>query len=488
MYVVMIAPEISPAAKVGGLADVVVGLSRQLMDMGHTVEVICPMYSCLRYEQIDNLHEVYEELRVPHFNEWKSEKVFNGTVSGISTFFVTCGHYTQRESIYGYDDDLFRFTYFCRAALEYMYKAGKRPEIIHCHDWGTALVPVIYFDMYGELGWEESRVVFTIHNNECQGLCWYGDKLLGMVGLDCGKYHTPDRMQDDGKPNCINLMRGGIVYSNFVTTVSPTFALEMKTPQGGRGLHHVLDAYSSKIGGVINGIDYTNWNPETDQKIAHNYSCENFVDKYKNKYALREWLQLGDSWKPIVSVVSRLTHQKGLDLIKHAIYSTLRMEGQFILLGESPDGGTNDIFWGIKKELGDSPDVHLWIGYHEDLAHMIYAGSDLFLVPSIFEPCGLTQMIALRYGTVPVVRQTGGLADTVFDVDNSGHGLANSNGYSFFNADPAELDSALSRGIRLWYEHPDTFQKIAENGMRCDYSWADPALDYENIYRFISAK
>ncbi len=486
MYIVMITPEISPAAKVGGLADVIVGLSRQLLQLGHSVDVICPMYSCMRYDCIEDLHEVYEQLWVPYYDEWRCEKVFEGRVSGIKTFFVTGNDYTQRESVYGYDDDLFRFVYFSRAALEFMFKSEKRPDIIHCHDWATGLVPVIYYDIYGLLGWGESRVVYTIHNNECQGKCWYGDRLLGMVGLDCGRYFSEDKLKDGH--NTINMMRGGVVFSNFVTTVSPTFAGELRTPGGGRGLDAVFNAHADKLGGVINGVDYSAWNPATDRKLAANFTCETFEEKYRNKAALREWLHLEDAWRPIVSVVTRLTHQKGLELIKHGIHAALAMNAQFVLLGESPDGAVNGSFWQIKNQLADNPHVHLWIGYHEDLAHLIYAGSDLFLIPSLFEPCGLTQMIALRYGTVPVVRATGGLNDTVFDVDYSGSELEETNGYVFNDATPADVDSALGRAIRCWFDAPDVFNILARNVIRWDYSWTNPAKDYENIYNWIKAK
>lgn len=487
MYIVMVTPEIAPAAKVGGLADVVVGLSRQLMAMGHTVEVVCPMYSCMRYDCIEDLHEVYEELWVPHYGDWRPEKVFAGKVGGVQTYFVTGSEYTQCDAVYGRDDDLFRFVYFCRAALEFMHKTEKHPEIIHCHDWGTAMVPVMYYDLYGGLGWNNSRCVYTIHNNECQGLCWYGDKLLGMVQMDAGAYHSNDKLRDDHKPNCINLMKGAIVYSNFITTVSPTYMNEMCNPPGGRGLEGVLNASHQKIGGVINGIDYDNWNPASDRKLRAPFSYEGFEKKYENKAALREWLHLADEWRPILSVVTRLTAQKGLDLIKHAINATLGRGGQFVLLGESPDGAVNADFWRIKNSLEGNPNVHMWIGYHEDLAHMIYAGSDLFLVPSLFEPCGLTQMIALRYGTVPVVRATGGLNDTVFDVDYSGRGLEGSNGYVFHDPTPSALDSALDRAIRCWYDDPEKFNQVARGAMRWDYSWKHPAQDYENIYKHIQS-
>ena len=488
MYICMVSTEMAPVAKVGGLADVVTALSREMIKMGHRVEVIMPMYSCMRYDQIEDLHCVYEELWVPHYGEWRAEKVFQGTVAGVPTFFITGSNYTERPSIYGHDNDIFCFTYFSRAALEFMFKTERRPEIIHCHDWGVALVPVLYYELYGSLGWNDSRCVFTIHNNECQGLCWYGDKLLGMVGMDCGRVFTPDKLRDEHKHNCINLMKGALVYSNFITTVSPTFANEMKSREGGRGLDGLLNRFSDKFGGVINGIDYDVWNPATDRKLAANYSHDDFDKKYENKRALREWLHLEDAWKPIVSVVSRLTNQKGLGLIKHAVRSALAMNAQFVLLGESPDGAVNGDFWNLKNSLGGNPHVHLWIGYHEDLSHLIYAGSDLFLIPSLFEPCGLTQLISLRYGTVPIVRRTGGLNDTVFDIDHSGRGLEGSNGYAFGDANDGALDDAMGRAVRCWFDAPDVFHKLAMNGMTFDYSWKKPAQDYENIYNYIKAK
>lgn len=487
MYICMLTSEMAPAAKVGGLGDVVSALGREMLKMGHTVDVIMPMYSCMRYDQIEDLHCVYEELWVPHFGQWRAEKVFCGTVDGVNTYFITGGNYTERASIYGFDDDLYRFTYFSRAALEFLFKTGKRPHILHCHDWAVGLVPVLYYEIYAGLGWNESRVVFTIHNNECQGLCWYGDKLLGMVGLDCGPLFNQAKLQDNNRHNCINMMKGALVYSNFITTVSPTFAGEMKTREGGRGLDKQLNEFSGKFGGVINGIDYEVWNPATDRKIARNFTAATFEDKYENKRALREWLHLEDAWRPIVAVVTRLTQQKGLHLIKHAVRTTLAMNGQFVLLGESPDQAVNGEFWALKNELSGNPHVHLWIGYHEDLSHLIYAGSDMFLIPSMFEPCGLTQMISLRYGTVPVVRKTGGLADTVFDADNSGKGMDGANGYVFEGTNPGDLENALGRATRCWFDNPDKFRKLALNGMGYDYSWKRPGKDYENIYNYIKA-
>ncbi|MDR3077288.1 MAG: glycogen synthase GlgA [Planctomycetota bacterium] len=489
MFIVMVTPEVAPCAKVGGLGDVVLGLGKELMRRGHRVEVVCPMYSCMRYDEIHDLHEAYHELWCPHGREWRAEKVFQGTVAGgLKVNFITGGSYTERNTIYGHPDDMERFTYFSRQALEYMFKTNQRPDIIHCHDWATGLIPVALWDIYQKLGWNNSRVVYTIHNNECQGLCGFGDRLLGLIGLDAKAYHRPDRLQDDLHRNCINMMKGGIVYSNFVTTVSPSYAGELRSSVGGRGLEQVFSRHSGKLGGILNGIDYDAWNPETDPKLAGRYAAgDSFYEKFKNKKALREWLGLGDVWRPIVSAVTRLTHQKGLDLIKHGIFSTLRQQGQFVLLGSAPDKRVGDDFLRLQHELKDNHDVKLYLGYHEDLSHLIYAGSDLFLVPSLYEPCGLTQMISLRYGTVPVVRETGGLNDSVFDVDTSGRRPDQVNGFTFRDPTAASLDYALTRAIRLWYDNPPAFNRLAQNGMRHDYSWREPTGHYENIYNYVKA-
>lgn len=336
LYVVMITPEVAPAAKVGGLGDVVVGLGRELRKRGHAVDVVCPHYGGLKHDLVEDERPARDELWTPHGAEWRKEQVFRGKVADLDTYFVTGAGYLDRPDIYGYGDDLTRFTYFCRAALQYLYAAGKRPDIIHIHDWATALVPVMLYDLYAPLGWTQTRVVFTIHNVECQGVCDYADDLFGLVGLDAGRYLRPDRLQDERNPRAINMMKGGVVYSNFVTTVSPTYAGEIKTDLGGHGLQRVFSTHAKKIGGIINGIDYDAWNPATDPALPFPYDSDGgFLDKYKNKYALRDATGLRDAWKPIVAVVSRLTEQKGLSLIRHAITHTLAHEGQFVLLGSA---------------------------------------------------------------------------------------------------------------------------------------------------------
>jgi len=296
---------------------------------------------------------------------------------------------------------------------------------------------------------------------------------------------TPERLQDNFNHGAINLMKAGIVYSNFVTTVSPRYADEIKYSDLGCGLQHTLYVHSMKFGGVLNGVDYNVWNPEIDPWVACQYTIDTLDDKYKNKEALRHRLWLRHDFKPIVAVISRLDHQKGVELIRHGMFYALANGCQFILLGSSPDPSTNDDFWRLKHDLNDNPDCHLEISYNEELAHLIYAGADMIVLPSAFEPCGLTQMIAMRYGTIPVVRGVGGLADTVFDADYASKPYHERNGYVFNGFDHAGVESALGRAIGLWYSYPRYFRELMVNAMRYDYSWNHPGGHYLNIYNYI---
>jgi starch synthase len=261
--------------------------------------------------------------------------------------------------------------------------------------------------------------------------------------------------------------------------------MEAKDQGQGFGLEPTLHIHHGKYGGVVNGIDYDMWNPELDHYIPSHYGLENLDDKYQNKRALRERLLLADNEKPIVAFVGRLDPQKGLELLRHALYYSLGKGAQFVLLGSSPNHQINSYFWSLKHQLNDNPDCHLEVGYNEELAHLIYAGADLILVPSRFEPCGLTQLIALRYGTIPVVREVGGLADTVVDKDFSPRPLHERNGYVFRDYDEAGLDSALGRAIDCYYQYPEHFRELMKNAMGADYSWKNPGQDYLNIYHHI---
>jgi starch synthase len=490
LYIVQIAPEMAPVAKVGGLADVVFGLTRELAIRGNHVEIILPKYDCMRYDHIYGLKVDYQDLWVPWYEGAIHCTVHFGFVYDRRCFFIephSNDNFFNRGSIYGFQDDVMRYAFFTRAAMEFMWKANKHPDVIHCHDWQTALAPVYLYEFYQRMGMTHPRVCLTIHNYQHQGVT--GGELLKATGLhDSGRFFDYNRMRDNHHQTALNLLKAGIVYSNFVTTVSPRYAFETKNQGQGFGLEPTLHTHHVKYGGVINGIDYDVWNPEIDGQIPVRYGVDSIEGKYDNKRALRHRLMLADNEKPIVAFIGRLDPQKGLELVRHAIFYTLERGAQFVLLGSSPYQHINNDFWGLKHMLNDSPDCHLEIGFNEELSHLIYAGADLMLVPSRFEPCGLTQLIALRYGTLPVVRSVGGLADTVFDKDYSDRPLHERNGYVFEHYDQAGLESALGRAIACYFEYPNDFREVMKNAMRSDYSWNRPGADYLNIYDYIREK
>jgi starch synthase len=484
----MVSPECAPVAKVGGLGDVVHGLSTELAIRGNSVEVILPKYDCMRYDRIWGLTKTYSDLWVPYHNQRVHCDVYFGFSEGVKCFFIEAHspqNFFNRGVVYGHHDDTERYAFFSRAALEFMLKTSKHPDIIHCHDWQTALVPVLLYEMYQHLGMTRPRVCYTLHNLGHQGV--HGENILRQVGLNPASLMTQDRLLDDRRPGAINLMKGGIVYSNFVTTVSPCYAQEIQHTHLGMGLQRILGVHSRKFGGILNGLDYNTWNPEVDPHIAKHYSHASLQDKYANKDALRQRLWLRHNFSPLVAFVGRLDHQKGVDLIFHAVPYCLSKGSQFVLLGSSPHGHVNDAFWRLKRQFNDNPDCHLEIGYNEELAHLIYAGADIVLVPSEYEPCGLTQLIGLKYGTVPVVRNTGGLADTVFDANYAHKPYHERNGYVFNDYNFQGLESALSRALGLWHHYPHYFRELIVNGMRYDFSWNQPAQHYLNVYNHIKA-
>ena len=490
MHIVMVSSECAPVAKVGGLADVVFGLSRELEIRGNDVEIILPKYDCMRYDHIYGLEQVFNDLWVPYYNQSVHCSVFFGFVHGRKCFFID-PHFNKnffnRGVFYGQNDDLERFAFFSRAALEFMLRSNKHPDIIHCHDWQTGLVPVLLYDVYKYLGMTHPRVCYTLHNLKHQGAA--GEFILRETGLNRADYYFQyDRLQDNFNPFAINFMKGGIVYSNFVTTVSPRYAGEIKYSDQGNGLGHTLYVHEDKIGGVLNGIDYEVWNPETDTHIPYNYGIDNITVKYGNKEVLRHRLLLRQDYKPLIAYIGRLDSQKGVELIRHAIFYSLEQDCQFVLLGSSPDHEISNHFWHLKHHLNDNPDCHLEIGFSEELAHLIYAGADMIVIPSLFEPCGLTQLISMKYGTVPIVRRTGGLADTVFDADHAFKPYHERNGYVFNNYNNSALESALHRAIGMWYSYPDHFRELMTNGMKYDYSWNHPGQNYLNIYEHIRDK
>jgi starch synthase len=491
MYIVQIASECAPVIKAGGLGDVVYGLSRELEIRGHGVEIILPKYDCMRYDQIWGLHEAYRDLLVPWFGGVIHCDVLCGWVHGRLCFFIDSHSgdlFFNRGCYYGCHDDNMRFAFFSKAALEFLLKTGKRPDIIHCHDWQTGLVPVMLYEMYKYNGMENQRVCYTIHNFKHQGVS--GVEVLWATGLNREEYYFQyDRLQDNFNSFGLNLMKGGITYSNFVTTVSPHHAWEAHQGECGYGLGHTLHIHQNKFTGILNGIDYNIWNPEVDHYIPYHYSFDDLTGKEKNKKALREKLWLRDVKRPIIAYIGRLDQQKGVHLVHHAMYYALQRNAQFVLLGSATEPAINNWFWHEKDFLNSNPDCHLEISFNEELAHLIYAGSDLIIVPSNYEPCGLTQMIGLKYGTVPIVRGVGGLVSTVFDRDyDPNQPPEKRNGYVFYQTDNLALESAMDRAIGLYDHYPKEFEKLQIQGMEYDYSWNNPGTDYVQIFEYIRHK
>jgi len=443
MHIVHIAVEMAPIAKVGGLGDVVTSLSRAVQDLGHNVEVILPKYDCLNLSNVKDLH--YQQ----SFTWGGTEiKVWFGKVEDLPVYFLEPQNgMFWVGCVYGKNDES-RFGFFCHSALEFLLQKGSSPDIIHCHDWSSAPVAWLYKEQYALNGLGNGRVVFTIHNLE------FGAHHIGKAMAHCDK----------------------------ATTVSDTYSKEVAG-------HGAIAPHYFKFHGIRNGIDPDIWDPYTDNFIPVHYTSENVVEgKSAAKKALQQMLGLQQTDTPIVGIISRLTVQKGIHLIKHAIYRTLERNGQVVLLGSAPDPRIQGDFTNLASRLHGEYHgrVKLCLTYDEPLSHLIYAGADFILVPSIFEPCGLTQLIAMRYGSIPIVRKTGGLYDTVFDVDDDkdraqAQGLE-PNGFSFEGADTSGVDYALDRAISTFYDARDWFNSLCKRVMEQDWSWNRPALDYMELY------
>ena len=492
MYIVQIASECAPVIKAGGLGDVVYGLSREIQAQGHCVELILPKYDCMRYDHVTDLHHAYDNLSVPWGNRIINCTVHCGWVNGLLCFFIephSIENYFHRGVYYGESDDVMRFAFFSKAALEFLLVSGKRPDVIHCHDWQTGLLPVMLYEMYAHHGMENPRICYTIHNFKHQGVC--GTEVLKATGLNRPEYYFQyDRIRDNFNPLAINCMKAGITYANYVNTVSPHHAWEARHTDIGCGLAHTLDTFQGKFGGILNGIDYDMWNPAEDQYIPKPYSATDFDGKLAAKKALRERLLLADEpGRPIVAFIGRLDGQKGVPLVHHALYYTLNRGAQFVLLGSATEQAIDDDFRHEKAYLNDNPNCHLELTFNEELSHLIYAGADLIVIPSNFEPCGLTQVIGLRYGCVPVVRGVGGLVNTVFDWDyDREKAKSDRNGFVFYESNKAGLESALGRAFDLYYQEPELWRSLAIQGMKCDYSWKASGETYLGVYDFIRHK
>ncbi|MBJ7449985.1 MAG: glycogen synthase [Parachlamydiales bacterium] len=481
MFIVHVASEFAPIAKVGGLADVLLGLCRELTWKGHDVEIILPFYDCMDRSKIEDLTQEEQTFTTHWDNQKCTNRVWHGKVEGLTVTFIdpqTQDKFFERGQYYGYPDDPYRFAYFSRSVLEYLQQRNKHPDVLHIHDWQQGLIPVLNKKVFAESGLKIGRILMTIHNIDYQGWCEEG------VFNKAGAPIQPEFLQNDS----YNMLKAGIIYCNILTTVSPNYSYEVQTPEGGKGLDELLRQYRSKFYGILNGIDYSYWNPSIDRYLPENYCLEgqNIEDirltktRIKNMLQKRMGLTVGNH--PLVGAVTRLVPQKGIEQIKQALFRTVEKGGQFLLLGSSPLPEIQIEFEQLQIRFKDNPNVHIELSYNEDLSHLFFAAGDILVVPSLFEPCGLTQLIALKYGTIPIVRKTGGLADTINDVDFSRKEIEERNGYVFENPDENGIYSALDRAMHCYYDDFQKWQDLVDRALKLNFSWTNPANLYLELY------
>ena len=476
MNILYVTGEAAPFCKTGGLADVSGSLPVALAARGQHVAVILPLYDTISRQwrhQMTFRRYIYVDLA------WRHEYcgLFSLKHRGVTWYFVDNEHYFARGRLYGERDDGERFGFFSRAVMELLPLLDEMPDVIHCNDWQTALVPVYRQDLAGR--WDALsgiRTVFTIHNIEYQGK--FGPETVDdLFGLHRGWYEG-GTLQMDG---CLNLMKGAMLCADAVTTVSPTYARQLHLSAYAEGMESVVQRCGEKFSGIVNGIDISVFDPATDPDLPAHDSVKNSRGKASCKKALQEELGLQvQSDVPLISVVSRLVGHKGIDLICESLDTIMQTGCQLVVQG-SGEKQYEDFFRYAENRYKGR--LCAYIGYNEDLAHRIYAGSDLFLMPSRSEPCGLSQMIAMRYGAVPIVRQTGGLADTVRSCQA---GQEDGNGFVFADYSAFDMQYVISQAVDLYRSDLHGFRRVQKRGMTDDFSWNVSAGAYERLYENIT--
>jgi starch synthase len=463
-----------PFIKTGGLADVAGALPKYFNKEEYDVRVILPKYLAIpqKYkEQMKYKTHFYMELA------WRSQYVgiLEMEYEGVHFYFIDNEYYFAGFQPYGYiHEDIEKFAFFSRAVLSALPLLDFRPDIIHCHDWQTGLIPVYLHDTFnGGDFYRGIKSIMTIHNLKFQGI-WNLKKVMDITGLN-SYYFAPDKLEAYGDAN---YLKGGIVYADMVTTVSESYAEEIKMPFYGEGLDGLMRARSNCLWGIVNGLDYEEYNPETDPLIYKNFTIKNFrKEKIKNKRGLQKDLGLAqDDKKFMLGIVSRLTDQKGLDLVDYVIEEICAEDTQLVVLGTGEDKYEN-LFRHFAWKYPDRVSANIY--YSNEMSHRIYAACDGFLMPSLFEPCGLSQLMSLRYGTIPIVRETGGLKDTVQpynEYESSG------TGFSFSNYNAHEMLNTIRYAKSIYFNKKREWNKMIDRAMTKDYSWNNSARKYEELY------
>ncbi|MBR2088023.1 MAG: glycogen synthase GlgA [Oscillospiraceae bacterium] len=475
------ASECVPFVKTGGLADVVGALPKNLDKNRFDVRVIIPYYTCIpgRYR---NFFHYRHHFYMDYAGKQEHVGIMEYEFDGIKFYFVDNEYYFNGESPYSSDIhwDIERFTFFCKAVLAMMPVIGFHPEIIHCHDWQTGLIPVLLHSTFATHPFYQGvKSIMTIHNLKFQGV-WDIKAFKYNTGLPDYMF-TPDKLEFHRDAN---MLKGGLVYADYITTVSETYAEEIKTPEFGENLNGLLSARSASLRGIVNGIDYNLWDPMKDKKIGWNYNTDNYLQgKKENKRILQEMVGLPqDDRVMVIGIISRLTDQKGLNLLGEVFERFLDENTQFIVIGTGEPGYENM----FRYFAGRYPDrCSANICYNDELAHKLYAGADMMLVPSRFEPCGLTQLISLRYGAIPLVRETGGLKDTVepyneFELTGTG--------FTFHDFWSESFLGAVNYAKSVFFNHRENWDAMIRRGMEKDFSWNTSAKQYEGMYEWLLGK
>lgn len=465
------ASECVPFIKTGGLADVAGSLPKELKKLGVDIRVVLPKYSVipeLFLSQMVKLKEIQVYIGIKRMYLGIETLVYEG----VTYYFIDNEELFKRDSIYSYPDDDIRFTFFNRAILEILPHIAFKPDIIHINDWHLGLVPLMYQAQYRHLPFYENiKTVLTIHNMRYQG--WFDKKILpDLCGIDLKYFYNGTTRQHDQ----VNFLKTAILMSDYITTVSQSYVKEIQTPEYGEGLEYAVQMRHTHIKGILNGINTNLYNPKTDPSISVNYDINTFKNKYRNKEYLQEYFGLpkNDHTK-IIGVVTRLTSQKGMDLIMNILDSLLENNIQFILLGTGEEY-YETYFRDMEHKYPNQ--CRSYIGFDSTVAKLIFAGSDFLLIPSLFEPCGLTQMIAMRYGTIPIVRETGGLIDTVTPFNEYS---ITGDGFGFKNYCPNDLLNCINYALKIT-KNKTNLNYLIKSAMKKDFSWEYSASQYLKIY------
>ncbi len=486
MKIAFICSEAVPYAKTGGLADVAGTLPKALESLGCEVKLFMPKYYSIDEEEF-NMHYSWEigEIPIKISKNTRSVHVYQSILHGssVEVNFIDCPHYYHRDQIYtdGFDEDE-RFILFCRGVIETLQRLKWKPDIIHCNDWQTGLIPLYLKENYAwDILFSSTASLFTIHNIGYQGRFSRDAVKHALIKDDL--FFPGSSLEYKGD---FSFLKTGIVYSEIINTVSSTYAKEILTPEFGAGMEDVLQQRTEDLYGILNGVDYSEWNPETDKFLPHHYSIKNLDGKEENKKFLLDRFGIRFHKElPLIGIVSRMVSQKGFDLFEQASNDLMMLNAQWIILGSGEDK-YEEMFRGLQQAYPEK--VAVYIGFNNELSHIVEAGADMFLMPSLYEPCGLNQIYSLKYGTVPVVRKTGGLADTVIDWhEQKQNNETLGTGFTFSEYSSEALTETVKRALETFNEK-EIWKQIQLNGMSENFSWEISAKKYIELYELAIAK